>query len=109
MARGLAETGGSPSIPPDPFDRSRRRAPGRRGAARNGPHRGASPRAVERFGSVLLFPLAGLFIFLIWHLYPRIQPTQGFDYQGHLDYVRFIDLNASLPLANQGWEMYHPP
>jgi hypothetical protein len=58
---------------------------------------------------VLLLPLAGLLAFLIWQLYQRIDPIQGFDYQGHLDYVRYVDLTASLPLANQGWEMYHPP
>src|SRR2546423_6247319 len=109
MARGLAETAGSPCTPADPFDRSRRRAPGRRVAAPRSRHRGPPARAGEGIGWVLLLPLAGLLVFLIWHLYPRVNPVQGFDYQGHLDYVRYIDLTASLPLANQGWEMYHPP
>jgi len=56
-----------------------------------------------------LLPLVALLAFLIWHLYQRVDPTQGLDYQGHLDYLRYIDLTASLPLASQGWEMYHPP
>ena len=55
---------------------------------------------------MLLLPLAALLAFLIWHLYPRVDPAQGFDFQGHLDYLRYIDLSASLPLASQGWEMY---
>jgi hypothetical protein len=58
---------------------------------------------------VLLLPLAALLAYLIWHLYQRVDPTHGFDYQGHVDYLRYIDLSASLPLASQGWEMYHPP
>jgi hypothetical protein len=58
---------------------------------------------------LLLLPLAALLVYLLIHLYPRVDPTHGFDYQGHLDYIRFIDMTASLPLANQGWEMYHPP
>src|SRR2546421_5595977 len=103
MARGLAETAGSRSTPPELLDRFHPPGPGPQVAARN---RG---RALPSLGWVLLLPLAALLAYLIWHLYQRVDPTQGFDYQGHLDYLVYIDLNASLPLASQGWEMYHPP
>jgi tetratricopeptide (TPR) repeat protein len=33
----------------------------------------------------------------------------GFDVEGHLDYVRHLLDKGSLPLAEQGWQMYHPP
>lgn len=50
-----------------------------------------------------------LLVFLVFSVYQRLDPTVGFDYEGHLDYLRFIDFNGSFPLADQGWEMYHPP
>lgn len=46
---------------------------------------------------------------MIWIAYRRVNPTIGFDYPGHLDYVRYIDLTLSIPLADRGWQMYHPP
>jgi dolichyl-phosphate-mannose-protein mannosyltransferase len=33
----------------------------------------------------------------------------GFDAAAHLDYVRFIAVRHRLPLASDGWAMYHPP
>ena len=33
----------------------------------------------------------------------------GFDASGHFDYVRFILSKHRLPLASDGWSMYHPP
>ena len=33
----------------------------------------------------------------------------GFDVEGHLDYIRQLADKGSLPLAEQGWQMYHPP
>ena len=33
----------------------------------------------------------------------------GFDATEHLAYVQYIIDHASLPLANEGWEMYQPP
>jgi tetratricopeptide (TPR) repeat protein len=40
---------------------------------------------------------------------PQLPRTIGFDTDGHEDYIRFIQQNHSLPLAQQGWEMYQPP
>ncbi len=49
--------------------------------------------------------LAALLLNNATHL-PR---AAGFDADGHLEYVRFIQQNAALPLADQGWQMYQPP
>jgi Flp pilus assembly protein TadD len=38
-----------------------------------------------------------------------ISPLLGFDRDGHLQYVDYILQNRSLPLADQGWQMYQPP
>jgi Dolichyl-phosphate-mannose-protein mannosyltransferase len=39
----------------------------------------------------------------------QVQGQVGFDMTKHLDYVRYIVEHRSLPLANQGWEMFQPP
>lgn len=33
----------------------------------------------------------------------------GFDASGHLDYVRYLLERRSVPLADQGWQMFQPP
>ncbi|MBN1786974.1 MAG: glycosyltransferase family 39 protein [Sedimentisphaerales bacterium] len=33
----------------------------------------------------------------------------GFDYKGHIHYVKYLLSNKSVPLANEGWVAYHPP
>ena len=41
----------------------------------------------------------------IWQL-----PWQlGYDWKGHLEYIEYIARHRSLPLANQGWQMFQPP
>ena len=56
-----------------------------------------------------LAPLAALLAAVIWIIYQRLDPAIGFDYAGHLDYVRYIDFTLSIPLADRGWQTYHPP
>ncbi|MBT8439649.1 MAG: glycosyltransferase family 39 protein, partial [Gammaproteobacteria bacterium] len=36
-------------------------------------------------------------------------PDFGFDYQGHMAYIGYVFNNASLPLADQGWQMFQTP
>lgn len=48
-------------------------------------------------------------IALFLHNAAYLTDKHGFDVAEHLDYVRFIQKNHSLPLADQGLEMYHPP
>jgi hypothetical protein len=60
-------------------------------------------------------PAAALaFLALFWLVlfavkYPRIPLEMGFDVEGHLAYIRYVLTQGSIPLANEGWSMYHPP
>jgi len=38
-----------------------------------------------------------------------IPPLVGFDAQGHLHYVEWLLTKGSIPLATDGWCLYHPP
>ncbi len=64
---------------------------------------------------VLNLPLAALLAALVlWfvllaHNLPNLHRSFGFDSAGHLEYIQYILDRGSLPLANEGWEMYHPP
>ncbi len=40
---------------------------------------------------------------------PQIPPSIGFDVEGHKEYIQFIQQKHTLPLANDGWEMFQPP
>ncbi|MEM9291931.1 MAG: hypothetical protein AAGD01_09640 [Acidobacteriota bacterium] len=40
---------------------------------------------------------------------PHLAPTMGFDAEGHWEYVDHLLREGSLPRADQGWQMYHPP
>jgi hypothetical protein len=33
----------------------------------------------------------------------------GYDAGGHLGYVLYLDVYRSVPLADQGWSLFHPP
>ncbi len=45
---------------------------------------------------------------LAWHN-RGLDPNLGFDADAHLEYVLFILSKHRLPLATDGWSMYHPP
>jgi hypothetical protein len=60
-------------------------------------------------GVLLVLPFAGFLILVLVSVYHRLEFVKGFDYPGHLDYVRYIDFTGWLPLADRGWQMYHPP
>jgi hypothetical protein len=67
-------------------------------------------RLIHRYDGILLFsPFALLLIGVIATVYGRLDPTLGFDYRHHLDYARYLDFTARIPLATRGWQMYHPP
>jgi tetratricopeptide (TPR) repeat protein len=55
-----------------------------------------------------------LFILLAWvalfiNNLPQMAPLFGFDRDGHLEYIDYILRNWTLPLADEGWQMYQPP
>lgn len=39
----------------------------------------------------------------------RLPLRTGFDVNGHLSYLAFLREKGALPLATDGWSMYHPP
>ncbi len=39
----------------------------------------------------------------------RLPPVTGFDSPAHFEYVDYLLRNRTLPLADDGWEMYQPP
>jgi len=53
--------------------------------------------------------LLAAWIFLNLHNISSYPPAKGFDGTYHIDYIKFIQTNKSLPLPIYGWEMYHPP
>lgn len=55
-----------------------------------------------------LLPLAITLTAVVLAVYGRYDGT-GFDYDGHLDYLRYVDFSGSFPLADRGWQFYHPP
>jgi tetratricopeptide (TPR) repeat protein len=40
---------------------------------------------------------------------PSLIAPIGFDASAHIDYVAYVLDNGTLPLANDGWEMFQPP
>lgn len=38
-----------------------------------------------------------------------LDPSFGFDVEGHLEYVNYVLQRGALPLADEGWEAYQPP
>jgi hypothetical protein len=58
---------------------------------------------------VALVVAAGAWAALFIHNDRWLGGLSGFDASGHLDYIRYILENHSLPLADQGWQMYQPP
>ena len=39
--------------------------------------------------------------------YPHTR--SGFDWGGHVDYIRYVATNWRVPIATEGWEMFQPP
>ncbi len=80
-------------------------------------HVAARHQASFRIFGYVLSPLAAgllvaslLWVLLLGHnaldtpLYPC-----GFDHAWHLKYIQYIQQHKSIPLADEGWEMYQPP
>lgn len=40
---------------------------------------------------------------------PQLPSLFGFDTDGHTQYIRLVQEQGRLPLANEGWQMYQPP
>jgi hypothetical protein len=53
--------------------------------------------------------LAGLWILLAVNNITKIPLTVGFDHWAHYEYITYIAEKWTLPLANEGWQMFQPP
>lgn len=53
--------------------------------------------------------LVAAWVVLGAHNLLRLPLDQGFDVEGHLEYVHYVGSRLRLPLANEGWEMYQAP
>jgi tetratricopeptide (TPR) repeat protein len=53
--------------------------------------------------------LAVLWVALFVNNLGTLPTLAGYDVKDHLAYIRHIQENGTLPLANQGWEMFQPP
>jgi len=65
--------------------------------------------------SILFIPSRVRWIFLFAMLFlainniGKIPINTGMDIHEHLEYIRYIESNLRLPLASEGWEMFHAP
>lgn len=65
--------------------------------------------AERRRAAFALLPLAILGVAVAVAAYRAFDPAIAGDHQAHVDYLTFIRRHHRLPLAEQGFEMYHPP
>jgi len=83
-----------------------RRTAGEGDAKRDGPT--PTPSA-DRAELALLGLVATLWVVLCANNTCRLPPVMGFDAEAHIEYVQFLTTKRILPLASDGWAMYHPP
>jgi hypothetical protein len=56
-----------------------------------------------------IIALAVAWLALLTHNFLCLTLSFGFDFAAHLDYIKYIQTQRALPLANQGLEMFQPP
>ncbi len=65
--------------------------------------------ATKKRGLVAVVPLIALLLAVGVSAYRSFDPAISGDYAAHLDYLLYLEHHHSLPRADQGFEMYHPP
>jgi tetratricopeptide (TPR) repeat protein len=61
-------------------------------------------------GNVCLVAAVGVaWVLLFVHNLPQLPRVYGFDAEGHEAYIRLVQEERRLPLADEGWQMYQPP
>ena len=58
---------------------------------------------------VLLLIIAAFWAALYWNNMSVLSPTTGFDALDHIAYIDYLQKHKSLPLPNEGFEMFQPP
>ena len=54
------------------------------------------------------FVIAGILLRIVYAAYTEFD-TRAYDWDGHLEYIRFIADHWMLPVGNQGWEFHQQP
>jgi hypothetical protein len=68
------------------------------------------PEAVlRRLPEIALLALSAFWLFLFGAKFIRLPPEIGYDAKFHTEYVRYVVDRKALPLASDGFSMYHPP
>jgi hypothetical protein len=65
--------------------------------------------AIKRLPEAALGILSAFWAFLFWAKFIRLPPDFGYDAKFHIEYIRYIVDHHTLPLASDGFSMYHPP
>jgi hypothetical protein len=69
----------------------------------------APPRVGQALPAVALSAAALTWVWLFVRKLRHIPLAVGFDAQAHVDYLEFLRAERALPIATDGWSMYHPP
>ena len=72
-------------------------------------HRTLGPRGRAALPALVLAFASLAWIALFAGTWIRLPLTIGFDARHHLAYVAFLREHGAIPLATDGWSMYHPP
>lgn len=65
--------------------------------------------ATSGWGLALFLGLVALAAAALFWRNRALSPFVGFDSPHHVEYVNYVRSNGSVPLADQGWQMYQPP
>jgi hypothetical protein len=57
----------------------------------------------------LLWAAGAGWLFLFLYKFLRVPITVGFDARHHLYYIEFLREHGAVPMATDGWSVYHPP
>jgi len=71
--------------------------------------RGLSEQGAEVGAWLVLGASALGWALLLWNNLPQLPRIYGFDAEGHEQYIRVVQEEGRLPLADEGWQMYQPP
>jgi hypothetical protein len=72
---------------------------------------GLSPMRLQsiRWEGAVLCVAGGGWLFLFIRKFVEIPVTVGFDARHHLYYIEFLREHGAVPMATDGWSVYHPP
>jgi tetratricopeptide (TPR) repeat protein len=68
------------------------------------------PPQASRWRTLILVGIAGaMWMVLFWHNGSLLPFITGYDANDHAGYIKYIQERRSLPLPNEGYEMFQPP